>query len=85
MTIWILVFALMLLLLAGMAIGVILGRKPIAGSCGGLNQLGLKDGCDICGGNDKVCEEESQKRRKSAQRSSDESRGADLGYDAVRR
>lgn len=85
MTVWILVFALMLLLLSGMAIGVILGRKPIAGSCGGLNQLGLKDGCDICGGNDKVCEEENRKRRKSAQRSSDESRGADLGYDAVRR
>ena len=75
----------MMLIVAAMAVGVIFGRKPIAGSCGGLNQLGLKDGCDICGGNDKVCEEESQKRRKSAQRSSDESRGADLGYDAVRR
>ncbi|NWO09535.1 (Na+)-NQR maturation NqrM [Chromohalobacter salexigens] len=85
MTVWLLVFALMLLLLAGMAIGVILGRKPIAGSCGGLNQLGLKEGCDICGGNDKVCEEENQKRRQSARRSSDENRGADLGYDAVRR
>ncbi|WP_280561331.1 MULTISPECIES: (Na+)-NQR maturation NqrM [unclassified Chromohalobacter] len=85
MTVWLLVFALMLLLLAGMAIGVILGRKPIAGSCGGLNQLGLKEGCDICGGDDKACEEENQKRRKSGRRSSDENRGADLGYDAVRR
>ncbi|WP_251976506.1 (Na+)-NQR maturation NqrM [Salinicola avicenniae] len=85
MTIWILAFAIMLLLVAGMAIGVILGRKPIAGSCGGLNTLGLKNGCEICGGNDQVCEEESRKNQASARRRSDENRGADLGYDAIKR
>ncbi|WP_110687495.1 (Na+)-NQR maturation NqrM [Salinicola aestuarinus] len=85
MTIWILAFALMLLLTAGMAVGVIVGRKPIAGSCGGLNNLGLKNGCDICGGNDQVCEEESRKNAAGAQRRSDENRGADLGYDAIKR
>ncbi|CAM4012545.1 (Na+)-NQR maturation NqrM [Vreelandella rituensis] len=85
MTIWLLALGFMLLMVAAMAIGVIMGRKPIAGSCGGLNQLGLKDGCDICGGKDEVCEEENRKRGSSARRSSDESRGADLGYDATRR
>ena len=67
-----------------MAVGVIMGRKPIAGSCGGLNQIGMKDGCDICGGKDEVCEEENRKRG-GVRRRSDESRGADLGYDATRR
>lgn len=85
MTIWLLALAFMLLIVAAMAVGVIMGRKPIAGSCGGLNQLGMKEGCDICGGKDEVCEEENRKRQVSARRRSDESRGADLGYDATRR
>ncbi|MEQ5802467.1 (Na+)-NQR maturation NqrM [Halomonas sp. H10-9-1] len=84
MTIWLIAFAFMLLIMAAMAVGVIMGRKPIAGSCGGLNQLGLKDGCEICGGKDEVCEEENRKAS-NARRRSDESRGADLGYDATRR
>ncbi|WNL40907.1 (Na+)-NQR maturation NqrM [Halomonas sp. PAMB 3264] len=84
MAIWLLVFGFMALIMAAMAVGVLVGRKPIAGSCGGLNQIGMKDGCDICGGKDKVCEEENRKRG-SARRASDESRGADLGYDATRR
>jgi len=84
MTIWLIAFAFMLLIMAAMAVGVIMGRKPIAGSCGGLNQLGLKDGCEICGGKDEVCEEENRKAA-SARRRSDEARGADLGYDAARR
>ena len=29
----------------GMAIGVILGRPAIKGSCGGLNQVGLSGSC----------------------------------------
>ncbi|MBB3189387.1 (Na+)-NQR maturation NqrM [Halomonas cerina] len=88
MSTFLVVLAFMLLIMAAMAIGVIMGRKPIAGSCGGLNQLGLKQGCEVCGGKDEVCEEQSRKpgdARHSARRRSDESRGADLGYDATRR
>ena len=84
MAIWLLVFGFMALIMGVMAVGVMMGRKPIAGSCGGLNQIGMKDGCDICGGKDEVCEEENRKRG-SARRRSDESRGADLAYDATRR
>jgi hypothetical protein len=85
MALWLLVLAFMLLIMAGMAVGVIMGRRPIAGSCGGLNQLGLKEGCEICGGKDEVCEEEGRKAGRSARRRGDENRGADLGYDAVKR
>lgn len=85
MTTWLLVLGAMLLLVAAMSVGVMLGRKPISGSCGGLNNLGLKEGCDICGGKDEVCEEENRKRRSDVRRQADEQRGLDLGYDATRR
>ena len=85
MTLWFLVFGFMLLVVVAMSVGVLLGRKPIAGSCGGLNNLGLKEGCDICGGKDEVCEEENRKQQAMSQRRADEKRGADLGYDATRR
>lgn len=85
MTIWILALGFIVLMMAAMSIGVILGRKPIAGSCGGLNRLGLKQGCDICGGKDDICEEENRKRQSERFRRDDEQRGADLGYDATRR
>lgn len=41
-----------------MAIGVIFGRKPIAGSCGGVGAaLGEKDYvCELCGGDEAKCE-----------------------------
>ncbi|MCK2183420.1 (Na+)-NQR maturation NqrM [Halomonas getboli] len=85
MSTFLVVLAFMLLVMAAMAIGVIFANKPIAGSCGGLNKLGLKEGCEVCGGKDEVCEEESRKRQGGARRRSDENRGADLGYDATRR
>jgi len=44
-----------------MSVGVIMGRKPIAGSCGGMSALGMDTACDICGGDQTVCETESQK------------------------
>ncbi|WP_027966690.1 (Na+)-NQR maturation NqrM [Halomonas halocynthiae] len=84
MSLFFIVLAVMLLIMAIMAVGVILGQRPIAGTCGGLNRLGMKEGCEVCGGNDQVCEEESRKSV-SARRRSDESRGLDLGYDATRR
>ena len=54
------------LLIIGMAVGVLLGRKPISGSCGGVGAaLGEKDySCDICGGDVKKCEDSSPKSPK---------------------
>lgn len=49
------------LLFAGMAVGVILSNKPIKGSCGGLATLGMKDGCEICGGDRSACDENTRK------------------------
>ncbi|EKF75237.1 hypothetical protein A11A3_04635 [Alcanivorax hongdengensis A-11-3] len=49
------------LLFAGMAVGVIFANKPIKGSCGGLATLGMKEGCEICGGDRSQCEENTRK------------------------
>jgi hypothetical protein len=46
--------------IAAMAVGVLMGRAPIKGSCGGIGALGLKDACEICGGSAQRCEEESR-------------------------
>jgi hypothetical protein len=46
-------FAVMLIVIGAMAIGVMNGRKPISGSCGGLNS----GGCELCSGK---CKRESK-------------------------
>ncbi|MDR0716800.1 MAG: (Na+)-NQR maturation NqrM [Azoarcus sp.] len=46
MSAFIVTFAVILAVIAIMAIGVIFGRRPIAGSCGGLARLGLECDCD---------------------------------------
>ncbi|MCR9279259.1 MAG: (Na+)-NQR maturation NqrM [Pseudomonadaceae bacterium] len=51
-----LAFLVMLMIVGGMAVGVIAGRKPIAGSCGGLNAMGADTECEICGGNPARCD-----------------------------
>ncbi len=52
-------------LVAGMAIGVIMGRKPIAGSCGGGGTaLGEEDYvCEICGGDPIKCENSTEQEQ----------------------
>jgi hypothetical protein len=49
------------LLIAAMAIGVLMGGKPISGSCGGVGAaLGEANyNCDICGGDPNKCDEQS--------------------------
>ncbi|TXK64971.1 (Na+)-NQR maturation NqrM [Alkalisalibacterium limincola] len=37
------------LLFAGMTIGVMMGRKPVQGSCGGLGSVGVTGDCGMCG------------------------------------
>ncbi len=61
MTTILLAFLFMLLLVAGMAVGVLFGRKPISGSCGGMKSLGMGVSCEICGGNPDLCETGEQK------------------------
>ena len=60
---WLLVFGLMLLVVLGMAVGVIMGRKPIAGSCGGIANLGIEKECSICGGSREKCEEINREQK----------------------
>ncbi|MBT8108455.1 MAG: (Na+)-NQR maturation NqrM [Gammaproteobacteria bacterium] len=47
MTTLLLSLTIFLLVIAGMSIGVMNGRKAISGSCGGLNSSG---GCELCTG-----------------------------------
>ena len=44
-------------LFAAMAIGVLFGRPPIKGSCGGLGAVGLQEDCEFCGGRPERCPE----------------------------
>jgi len=59
-------FVVMLILVAGMAIGVIMGREPIKGSCGGMAALGMDTECSICGGNPAKCDEENERQRNAS-------------------
>lgn len=75
MTTFIFVFIVMLLLVAGMAIGVLLQGKAIKGSCGGMSALGIDTECDICGGDPNKCENETTQAAAQA--------NPELAYDAA--
>ena len=74
---FLLVLGIVVLLVAAMSVGVIFGRKPISGSCGGMGALGISTSCDICGGNTQKCEE-------SREENSGATPAQDLAYDATR-
>ncbi|MCB1644397.1 MAG: (Na+)-NQR maturation NqrM [Pseudomonadales bacterium] len=56
-------FVVFLFVVTAMAVGVIYGRKPISGTCGGLNNMGADGACEICGGDTAKCEEQSASGR----------------------
>ena len=52
------VFGVFAFLVATMAVGVIMGRRPISGSCGGIGRInGEESECAICGGDPIKCEQ----------------------------
>jgi len=61
MAVFIVSFLVFALVVAAMAVGVLAGREPIKGSCGGIGTLGMDTACDICGGDPQRCEEETRK------------------------
>lgn len=65
MTTLLLAFALLATVIIITSIGVIMGRKPITGSCGGVGAaLGEKNyTCDLCGGDPNKCEEQQDMQR----------------------
>ncbi|MEM8871476.1 MAG: (Na+)-NQR maturation NqrM [Pseudomonadota bacterium] len=48
MSTFVLAFGLLLVVMLGMALGVILMGKTIKGSCGGLNAISGADHCVVC-------------------------------------
>ncbi len=48
MATFVLTFTLLLLIMLGMAVGVIFMDRRIKGSCGGLNAVGDADQCLVC-------------------------------------
>jgi hypothetical protein len=71
-------FILLALVIAGMAVGVLMGRRPITGSCGGIGAaLGVKNyNCDICGDDPNKFDEQNDVNRDSATKNT-------LSYDAM--
>lgn len=48
MATFVLAFGLLLIVIVGMALGVIFSGKTIKGSCGGLNAISDADHCVVC-------------------------------------
>ncbi|WP_097461054.1 (Na+)-NQR maturation NqrM [Mangrovitalea sediminis] len=74
MSTFILVFLVFCVMIAAMSIGVMFGRKPLKGSCGGMSALGIDTACEICGGNRSKCEEVNARAASPS----------DLAYDATK-
>jgi hypothetical protein len=68
------VFVFMLLVIVLMAVGVLMGGKPISGSCGGMSAIGMESACDVCGGDKQKCDTEKKKVASKVT--------PNLGYDA---
>jgi len=84
MTTLLLAFGAMLTIIVGMAVGVLFGRQPIKGSCGGMSAVGIDAECEICGGNPARCESnlpgaEGQNATSNEQQPA---KATDLGYRA---
>jgi hypothetical protein len=60
MGLFLVTFGVMALAVFGMAIGVVFGRAPIAGSCGGLNSVDDSGECQSCS---RPCSTSRRKKR----------------------
>ena len=82
MTTILLGFVLLACVITAMSVGVLMGRKPITGSCGGVGAaLGEDDyECELCGGDPKKCDSNEDSNSKEIVDSND-----DISYDATKK
>lgn len=78
MSTFVITFFVLLAVIIAMSVGVLTGRKPIKGSCGGVGAaLNEPDYiCDVCGNDPNKCEE---------QQGGNASRPEPLAYEATRK
>lgn len=74
---FLIVFVVLISVVVAMSVGVLMGGKPIAGSCGGMASLGMDTACDICAGDKQICEDENERVAREAK----SAKLADLGYE----
>ena len=55
MTTLTLTFITLILVISLMSVGVIFGKKPISGSCGGIKAFGKNGACELCGNDPSKC------------------------------
>lgn len=79
MAVFLLSFVVLVVIVLAMSVGVLMGKKPIKGSCGGMSALGMDTACDVCGGDQSKCDEEQEKQQ-TVQRETAQAEG--LAYDA---
>lgn len=56
MEVFVVIFIVLLLAVAGMSVGVMFGRPPLKGSCGGLGAVGVEKACGCTDG----CDQENR-------------------------
>ena len=71
MTLFLTALAAFLFIMAIMAVGVIFGRNPIAGSCGGVGRALQEENydCPICGDDPARCDKQGGDRRTAGEES----------------
>lgn len=57
MELFLISFLLMAVVILIMSVGVLMGRRPVQGSCGGLNRIDGMSECELCGGDKKKCDD----------------------------
>ncbi|MBE8215497.1 MAG: (Na+)-NQR maturation NqrM [Endozoicomonadaceae bacterium] len=62
MIIWLFTFCIFIFVVLCATLGLWLNKRTLSGSCGGLNQLGLKQDCPICGKQTKPNEDNIKKK-----------------------
>ncbi len=56
MSLFLISFGTVFFVVLAMSVGVLAGRGPIKGSCGGMSALGFDTECEICGGDPNKCD-----------------------------